>query len=387
MDPTGNDASTFERHLFQRAEANHIPIYGVLELLPLCNLRCDMCYIRMDRKDMESKGRLCSLNEWLSLAEEMKKAGTLFLLLTGGEPLLYPDFKELYTELQKMGMILTLNTNGTLINKGWADFFATQKPRRINITLYGASNETYESLCHVPNGFDHALNGIRLLKERGIDVKINGSLAKTNLDDRMKIIEIGEHLDIPVRIDTYMYPSIRERSCSYNFQSRLDPETAAKARINVLHREMGEEIFTQYAHETIAKIQMAEQTPPTDGCMTCRAGKSSFVINWQGHMRPCVVLNEPDIPVLETGFQEAWNQTITETKKIRVSKECTKCKYRYVCNNCPASAIAECGSYDAVPDYICRYTKTTVSCIQDYLKDKGDANLTSNKPEGKYHEE
>ena len=88
MDPIGNDASTFERHLFQRAGANHIPIYGVLELLPLCNLRCDMCYIRMDLKDMESKGRLCSLDEWLSFAEEMKKAGTLFLLLTGGEPLL-----------------------------------------------------------------------------------------------------------------------------------------------------------------------------------------------------------------------------------------------------------------------------------------------------------
>ena len=69
MDPIGNDASTFEQHLFQRAEANYIPIYGVLELLPLCNLRCDMCYIRMDHKDMESKGQLRSLNEWFSLAK------------------------------------------------------------------------------------------------------------------------------------------------------------------------------------------------------------------------------------------------------------------------------------------------------------------------------
>ena len=104
-------------------------------------------------------------------------------------------------------------------------------------------------------------------------------------------------------------------------------------------------------------------------------------------MRPSAVFDEPGIPVHETGFQEAWNRTITKTKEIRISKECTQCKYRYVCNNCPASAIAECDSYDTVPDYICRYTETTVSCIQDYLKDKGDANLASNEPEGKYHEE
>lgn len=370
MDPIGNDVSSFERHLFQRAGMNHIPIYGVLELLPLCNLRCDMCYIRMNRKDMEAKGRLRSLEEWISLAEEMKQAGTLFLLLTGGEPLLYPDFKKLYTELQKMGMILTINTNGTLIDEAWADFFAKQKPRRINITLYGASNQTYEILCHTANGFDHALHGIHLLKERGIDVKINGSLAKANIDDRRKIIEIGEQLDIPVRIDTYMYPTVRERSCSYNFQSRLDPESAAKARIDVLHREMGDELFSIYAKETLDKIQLAKDTPPTTGCMTCRAGKSSFVINWQGHMRACIVLDQPDIPVFETGFQTAWKKIIHETENIRISRECTQCKYRYVCNNCPASAMAECGSYDAVPDYLCRYTKTSVQWIQQYFDNK-----------------
>lgn len=111
-------------------------------------------------------------------------------------------------------MIITINTNGTLIDEAWADFFAENKPRRINITLYGASNETYERLCHYPGGFDKAVNGIRLLRERNIDVKVNGSLAKANVDDRMKIIELGESLDAPVRIDTYMYPSVRRtKSC------------------------------------------------------------------------------------------------------------------------------------------------------------------------------
>ncbi len=62
----------------------------------------------------------------------------------------------------------------------------------------------------------------------------------------MKIIELGESLDAPVRIDTYMYPSVRERNHAYNNQARLDPEMAAKADSEVLQREMGEEVFAQY---------------------------------------------------------------------------------------------------------------------------------------------
>ena len=74
---------------------------------------------------------------------------------------------------------------------------------------------------------------------------------KKNFRDRMEIIDIGEKYDIPVRIDTYMYPSVRERTTPFNFQERLDPEDAAKARVEILHREMGDELFEQYAKQTI----------------------------------------------------------------------------------------------------------------------------------------
>ena len=120
--------TTFERQLFAKAARNHIPLYGVLELLPLCNLNCDMCYVHLSKQEMQSQGGLRSVDEWISFAHQMKDAGTLFLLLTGGEPLLFPQFKELYCALKDMGMILTLNTNGTLINEEWAEFFAKNKP-------------------------------------------------------------------------------------------------------------------------------------------------------------------------------------------------------------------------------------------------------------------
>ena len=56
-----------------------------------------------------------------------KTWGTLFILLTGGEPMLYPHFKELYTRLREMGFILTLNTNGTLIDNEMVRILQTHK--------------------------------------------------------------------------------------------------------------------------------------------------------------------------------------------------------------------------------------------------------------------
>ena len=121
MTETENTA-TMEKMILRRAARMQRPVSGTLELLPLCNMNCDMCYIRMDRREMEKKGTMYTADEWISLCEEMKEEGVLFLLLTGGEPLLFPDFRKLYTALKKMGMVLTVNTNGTLLDEEWADF-------------------------------------------------------------------------------------------------------------------------------------------------------------------------------------------------------------------------------------------------------------------------
>ena len=198
------DGTTIEQQMFAMAAEKKVPLYGVLELLPLCNLNCDMCYVRMSREEMEEVGRLRTMEEWTKTAEDMMKAGTLFVLLTGGEPLLYPHFRELYQKLRELGMIITINTNGTLIDEAWADFFAENKPRRINITLYGADDQAYGKLCHYPAGFQKTVNAIRMLRDREIDVKINGSITSKNEEDIKKILDIAKQYDAAVNLDTYM---------------------------------------------------------------------------------------------------------------------------------------------------------------------------------------
>lgn len=102
--------------------------------------------------------------------------------------------------------------------------------------------------------------------------------------------------------------------------------------------------------------------------MACRAGKSSFVVNWQGEMRSCVVLDKPSIPLRNVEFEEAWKFTKKETESLRISARCSSCKLRKVCNTCVAAAIAETGKADGVPEYLCRYTEATVRYLKETSK-------------------
>ena len=358
-------ATTVERMLLDQAKRTRTPANGSIELLPLCNMNCDMCYVRLSREAMERQGRLRTVDEWLEIGRQMKDAGVLFLLLTGGEPFLYPDFKRLYLGLRQMGMILTINTNGTLIDEELAEFFGKYKPRRVNITLYGTDEETYTDLCHYPGGYERTLRGIRLLREQGVDVKVGGSLTRANKDDLDRLLDVEKELGIPVRVDTYMMPATRERELPYNMQSRLGPEEAARARIHALKREMGPELFPQYVHQSVYMADQPEPDESKPGHMACLAGQCSFTINWQGEMRPCVMLSEPAVSVFEAGFAAAWKYIVEETGKILLSAKCSTCHLRHLCRTCAASALLEAGSYNAVPEYMCRYAGESLRLLRE----------------------
>lgn len=359
--------SSIEQKLFMWAESRKEPIYGVLELTPMCNMNCDMCYVRLSREEMDNQGKMLSLERWLELAREMKDAGVLFVLLTGGEPLLYPWFKELYLELLNMGMVVTVNSNGTLMNDEWIEFFSQHKPRRINITLYSHHEEGYIKLCHY-KGYEKAVNALKKLKERNVAVKINCSLTKHNVESYEQVIDLGKELDIPVFADTYMAPATRERCRPFDFEGRLDAKEAARVRIQVLRKEMGDEVFKESAR---LHIDLAENTPVGEskkGGMKCKAGKCSYTINWRGEMIPCVIMSAPSVDTIGMDFKDCWKEIVCKTEEIYTSEKCQQCTLRKVCNVCPTYSLLETGKYSGVPEYLCEYTKWTIEYFKEELK-------------------
>lgn len=141
--------------LSARAALQTVPISGAFELTPRCNFRCKMCYIRMTPQQMTAIGRERTALEWLEMGRQARDAGLLFLLLTGGEPFLRPDFEEIYTGLTKMGLSISINTNGSLLDDGLRALFRRLPPAMVNVTVYGASAAGYETLCGDGAGSAH----------------------------------------------------------------------------------------------------------------------------------------------------------------------------------------------------------------------------------------
>lgn len=122
-------------------------------------------------------------------------------------------------------------------------------------------------------GFEKALRAIRLLKEREVDVKINGSVTKNNRKDMEAIYRIGQELDVPVHMDTYMLPGFM-RGKPFEEQARLDPEEAAAAELEVMRTEWDRESFFAYVREMNRQLKEEKKIYPDR--ISCMAGNCSL---------------------------------------------------------------------------------------------------------------
>ena len=350
------------KKLNEKAAANKIPLNGIFELTPMCNMDCKMCFIRMSKEDMERSGKLYSADEWIDMGKQCVDRGMVFLLITGGEPFLRADFKKIYTELNKMGVMIAINSNGTLIDEPVVEWLKKVPPTRINITMYGGSNETYKKICGNPNGYSKVVRAIDLLIASGINVRINVSFTPENIADMEKIYEFAKKRKLAVKPAIYMFPPIRKAdNVSKNIdETRLSAEVAGKALFNTKKCQMGERNLRTYlefkdrAASVSKDLQCCEDVKEGIGCY---AGQSFFWITWDGRMLPCGMMNDPVSFPFENGFSNSWEAICLETEKMNMPAECTECKNRPSCTVCMAAVKAEQDGRSK-PEYLCKMTET-----------------------------
>ncbi|MBQ9499564.1 MAG: radical SAM protein, partial [Bacteroidaceae bacterium] len=354
-----------------------LPIGGTMELLPLCNMNCKMCYIRLSKQQMETQGRMLSCDEWLRIAESAREAGVLFLMLTGGEPLMYPEFERLYLELTKMGFIMTMNTNATILDGRLADMFAEHPIRRLNITLYGADNAVYEKLCGNPNGFTQVMNAIRLLEERHLRFGFNYTITPENEHQVHEAFQIAREHQVQLDAADYMFPPMRKAGINVDRFTRLSPKESVEVRLKVLQELNPGMKLRDIAINLLRKSGKfdAEELSKLEG-PNCTAGRSGFWINWKGELLPCGMLTTPQISLLGKSFKTCWEYITEETKKINRCKKCDECGYVGLCPSCSAACLTETGSTDGCPDYLCVRTKELLKkCTEILEASKGDFDL------------
>lgn len=276
-------ALELEKQLVARATELRQPLTANFELTPCCNMNCDMCFIRHTPQQMSAGGGLRDAASWTDIARQLMDMGTLFILLTGGEPMLHPEFDTIYHTLRSMGFIITLNTNGTLITEKMCRTTFSEKPRRVNVTLYGSSRATYEQLCHYGDGFERTMRGLRLLRQYGIDTKLNFSLVRSNVHEFDEMLALAQELGIPVSASNYMFAVNRSGGDASNVtQARLSAEEAARTECHYMKYNEG----AGYEDKARQMAAQAAEESPVGISLNCRAGSSSMWVGWNHRITP-----------------------------------------------------------------------------------------------------
>lgn len=335
----------FYKRFRLNAVTNRVPVSGSIELTQSCNLSCLHCY---HQGCPPGNGDL-TYDQWFDIIDQIVAAGTLFLLITGGEPLLRKDFVEIYTYAIKKGLIVTVFTNGSLITDELIDLFCEFPPRTIEISVYGSCESVYRKVTGSSGVYRKCLANIEKLKKNNIRIQLKSVFIKENIDDFVAIRSLAERLDLPFRFDAAITPALQGDQTPLNH--RVSPEQA------VLLNLSSDELRSQWKRRTedLQNVSMPEQL------YSCGAAMTSYYIDSRGWLYPCMMVSEIKYFLLDGDFQTGWFEDLPRIwdKKNDPNNKCISCKNRVFCDYCPATFQLETGSETTVSEFLCKVGSLT----------------------------
>jgi radical SAM protein with 4Fe4S-binding SPASM domain len=358
----------FSLALHNRLGDLRLPMEVSIEVTRRCPLACQHCYNNLPMADLAARKRELTKEEYFSLLDELADMGVLWLLFTGGEIFARKDFLEIYTHAKRKGFLITLFTNGILVNKQIADYLNEYPPFGIEITLYGRTRETYERLTGMPGSYDRCMRGIRLLLERGLPLKlktVGTSINKHEVREMRRFAE--EELAIEFKFDSLISPRI---DCSAApLGVRLSPEEVVAMDLD--WNKLAD------AHRKSLQRELASSSGVSETIYGCGGGVKSFAIDPYGHMSICVLSHQETYDIRQGSVLAGWEKFLLEVrgkKRTRPSK-CVACKLHSVCSMCPANAELENGDPESPVEFLCEVAHLRAKVLGVDVPEHGDCEL------------
>ena len=176
-----------EFSLWHKVADQRVPLSFDLEITARCNNECRHCYINLPAGDMGAKRKELSLAEISDIADQAVALGSLWCLITGGEPLLRKDFADIYIALRRKGLLVSVFTNACLVTEEHVALFKKYPPRDIEVTMYGVTRETYEQVTRRPGSYAAFRRGLDLLISNGIKVRLKAMALRSNVHELPQI--------------------------------------------------------------------------------------------------------------------------------------------------------------------------------------------------------
>ena len=335
------------RRLNRSAFHDRRPIAGSIALTHRCNLSCIHCYLMTSRKQPE-----LSTAAWLGIIDQLEQAGCLWLVITGGEPLLRPDFADIYMHAKRKGFLVNVFTNGTLIDETVMELFEKWPPFSVELSLYGHSSETYEQVTGEGRAREAAFTSARRLVRQGTAVQLKTVVLRQNASELERIQRFSEELGVPFRFDTQISPCL-DGSLQPCF-SRLDDESAIRL-----------DVENEKRHAALREFLEDGRVSPRRSLFSCGAGMTSFHVYPDGQLSLCVC----DVPLYDLkkgSFMDGWNSAVRERRESPLPEDhpCHGCCDQSFCGVCPPLARMETGSDVGFPRHLCEAGKKRRQAIQ-----------------------
>jgi radical SAM protein with 4Fe4S-binding SPASM domain len=333
------------------------PLLGRLdmELTERCNNNCIHCYINLPVDD-PCKARELSAEKIKAILMEAVDLGCLTVRFTGGEPLLRDDFQEIYLFARRLGLKVLLFTNATLITPELADLFSRIPPRKkIEVSVYGMSQQSYEAVTRTPGSFHAARRGMALMQERGIPFVVKAAVLPPNKG------ELDEFEAWAATIPGMEKPPAY--SCFFDLRARRDSEEKNRL-INKLRAtpQEGIEIISRDRERYLEEMrQFCTRFMKSSGdrLFSCGAGHGACVDAY-GFVQACMLLRDIEtVYDLRKGtLREALTEFFPKLREIKSQdsdylSRCGRCFLKGLCEQCPGKSWMENGTLDKPVEYIC----------------------------------
>src|SRR3989338_7634157 len=339
----------FADRAIAKAKDGRMPVEAVFELTFRCVLKCKHCYTACNQyADQEM-----TAVEWCRLIDEAADLGTIELLITGGDPMLRGDvFKKVYTHAKKRGLWITVYTSGNLIHEKWAQFFAKNPPFLIEITLYGATEATYEKVTQVKGSFKRCMEGIEWLEKYKVPFKLKTVIPDINKNEvhACKKISIS-HGQKDFRIDAALHPKLN--GSDIPLSHRLTPKEVLE--FDMADEQRKKDFEKQFQRPLKARL------PEEVRNFHCGAGQANFFCNPYGKLQVCTIVPGKEYQYdwknggnLKEAFYEFF-PTITNTRPKRPQR-CHPCNLWDVCDMCAGWAQTVHGDLETPVDWMCEVT-------------------------------
>lgn len=347
------------------------------ETTKACNLSCQHCRAV---PETACSAQDFTTAEGYALLGELAALSKPVVILSGGEPLYRPDIFDLGRFGSSLGLRMALATNGTLVDRHIAHEIADAGFQRVAVSLDGANETTHDTFRGVPGAHRKALEGLRHLRACGVSIQINSSIARHNVAELPKLLELAVaigadalHLFMLVPVGCGLSIAESQMLSAGDYETVLHWFYDMSRAVAIdLKATCAPHYFRVRAQRIVDERRQGDRStsfrpgsghPLTAMTRGCLAGTGVCFVSHRGDVYPCGYLPVTAGNLRQTPFADIWHGARVFQDLRRPDAfggKCGECRYVGICGGCRARAYSATGDYLAEEPF-CAYDPGTDS--------------------------